>query len=204
MKRLNLKILISAIIFLPMISGASDQHLNRIKYNNPGLAVDLGVGLWPVLVPMDYDGDGDNDLVIAVTQDVPDGYIYFFENPDGKVKMPVFKPGIRIGKKRKQIMPSYVNGKPRVMIPAAELVDFKESKFQKTVSIYPTKNIHQTEGRIRGNQWGYCDYDGDGDQDLIVGIGDWVEYGSVFTHAKRGERPLRICLYYRHTFNLLP
>ena len=22
-----------------------------------------------------------------------------------------------------------------------------------------------------------CDYDGDGDQDLIVGVGDWSDYG---------------------------
>jgi predicted neuraminidase len=32
--------------------------LERLKYNNPGLVVDLGVGLWAWPLPMDVDGDG--------------------------------------------------------------------------------------------------------------------------------------------------
>src|SRR5690606_8012075 len=31
--------------------------------------------------------------------------------------------------------------------------------------------------KIRANQWKYCDYDGDGALDLIIGIGDWNDYG---------------------------
>jgi len=173
----NMRTVLFAAVFLLIGSLASSEHLKRMRYNNPGLVVDLGVGLWPVPVPMDYDEDGDNDLIVVVTQDVPDGYIYFFENPEGKVQMPVFKPGIRLAKKYKQIFSTYVNGKPRLMSPAAKLVDFKKLNFQKTVKVYPSERIHSSEGRIRGNQWGYCDYDGDGDQDLVVGIGDWTDYG---------------------------
>ena len=39
--------------------------LTRLKYNNPGLVVDLGVGLWAWPMPMDHDGDGDIDLLVA-------------------------------------------------------------------------------------------------------------------------------------------
>ncbi|MFH1884232.1 MAG: hypothetical protein ABIL62_16160 [Planctomycetota bacterium] len=34
------------------------KSIERVKYNNPGLIVDLGVGLWAWPLPMDYDSDG--------------------------------------------------------------------------------------------------------------------------------------------------
>ncbi|MBT6641696.1 MAG: hypothetical protein HOB45_01025, partial [Planctomycetaceae bacterium] len=40
---------------------AEDWELQPLKYNNPGLVVDLGVGLWAWPLPMEYDGDGDLD-----------------------------------------------------------------------------------------------------------------------------------------------
>ena len=39
--------------------------LDRLRYNNPGLVVDLGVGLWAWPVPCDADGDGDFDLIVV-------------------------------------------------------------------------------------------------------------------------------------------
>ncbi|MHC4623997.1 MAG: FG-GAP-like repeat-containing protein [Planctomycetota bacterium] len=152
--------------------------LERVKYNNPGLKVDLGVGLWAWPLPMDYDDDGDYDLVVSCP-DKPYNGTYFFENTEGNVKMPTFKPGVRIGKGYKHAQVSNVDAKPRVLIPAKELVNFRSpgSDFEKTVDIYPTDRIHKAKGRIRARQWKYCDYDGDGDADLIAGIADWTEYG---------------------------
>ena len=37
--------------------GAAAPQLERLKYNHPGLVVDLGVGLWAWPLPMDFDGD---------------------------------------------------------------------------------------------------------------------------------------------------
>ncbi len=51
--------------------------LQRMKYNHPGLAVDLGVGLWGWPLPIDYDRDGDLDLVVSCS-DVPYNGTYFF------------------------------------------------------------------------------------------------------------------------------
>src|SRR6478752_3151248 len=79
---------------------AHGQDLERLKYNNPGLVVDLGVGLWAWPLPMDFDGDGDLDLVVNCP-DKPYNGTYFFENTSGdtaKNKFPVFKPGRRISK----------------------------------------------------------------------------------------------------------
>ena len=72
----------------------SAGDLERLRYNNPGLTVDLGVGLWAWPMPMDWDNDGDLDLVI-VSGGKPYEGTWFFENPGGS-KTPVFKPGVRV------------------------------------------------------------------------------------------------------------
>ncbi|MHC4657919.1 MAG: hypothetical protein ACYS83_01915 [Planctomycetota bacterium] len=158
--------------------GFGTLGLERVKYNNPGLDVDLGIGLWAWPLPMDYDADGDYDLVVSCS-DKPYNGTYFFENPGGNVKMPVFKPAVRIGKGFKNVQVCHVNGKARVLIPGWELIHFrhKNTKFESKMQIFPTGTIHKAKGRVRANQWKYCDYDSDGVLDLIVGVGDWTDYG---------------------------
>jgi len=151
--------------------------LERVKYNNAGLVVDLGVGLWAWPLPMDYDGDGDYDMVVSCP-DKPYNGTYFFENTSGNVRMPVFRPGIRIGRGYKYSQVCYVDAMPRVLIPGKELVNFRSGhNFEKTIPIYSTDRIHKAKGRIRARQWKYCDYDGDGNLDLLAGIADWTDYG---------------------------
>jgi len=167
------------IIFLvSVISAGSGTTLERIKYNNPGLIVDLGVGLWAWPLPIDYDNDGDYDMVVSCS-DKPYNGTYFFENTGGNIKMPLFKAAVQVGKGHKNIRPSYVNGRVHLLLPGREIMDFfeKENQFKKNRTIYPTTDVHTTEGRVRANQWQYCDYDGNGVMDLIVGVGDWSDYG---------------------------
>jgi hypothetical protein len=176
--------------------------LERIKYNNPGLIVDLGVGLWAWPLPMDYDGDGDYDIVVSCP-DKPYNGTYFFENASGNMKMPVFKPAVRVGAGHRNIRPSCVNGRVRLLLPAREIVDFREHEhqFKKTRTIHPSANVHTSEGRVRANQWQYCDYDGDGAADLIVGVGDWADYGwdNAFDDRGRWTRgPLHGYVYLIH------
>ncbi len=167
---------LAAALTLVGCSGGQSEKLvfHRIKYNNPGLVVDLGVGLWAWPLPMDWDGDGDYDLVVSC-RDKPYNGVYFFENTEGDVRFPTFKPGVRLASGIRNIQISYVAGVPRLLTPAEELVDFKRTHFSKRKQIYPRKEL--IEGKIRANQWKYVDYDGDGDQDLLVGHGDWSEYG---------------------------
>ncbi|MHC4331033.1 MAG: hypothetical protein ACYSWW_23245 [Planctomycetota bacterium] len=67
------------IFFASALYNSCDAALERVKYNNPGLVVDLGVGLWAWPLPMDYDSDGDYDLVVCCP-DKPYNGTYFFEN----------------------------------------------------------------------------------------------------------------------------
>ncbi|SHF32262.1 Repeat domain-containing protein [Mariniphaga anaerophila] len=148
-----------------------------LKYNNPGLVVDLGVGLWGWPLPMDYDNDGDMDLVVSCP-DTPFNGTYFFENTLGKgEKMPVFAPPIKIEKGDKNIQVSYVNGAPIVTGRGVEYKDFLKKGLSEPVELFPIKQIESEFKKIRFSQWKYVDYDGDGDQDLIAGISDWGDYG---------------------------
>ena len=181
MKILSTTIIV--VLLLPIISVA--QQLQPLKYNNPGLVVDLGVGLWAWPVPCDADGDGDYDLLVACP-DKPSNGVWFFENTSGPTsanKFPVFKPAKRISHAVHYVMPSYIDGELRVLTPGFEHTDFIksgltqrsklsiESKFYKTVG-------PQTKGpKVRHNQWRYVDYDGDAHLDLVVGIEDWSYYG---------------------------
>jgi hypothetical protein len=170
------KLSIIAAALLAVVVARADE-LQPMKFNNPGLTVDLGVGLWAIPMPMDYDGDGDLDLVI-VSCGKPHNGTYFFENTQGKTKMPVFKPAVRIGAGRLNTQFSTVNGEPRVLRLGEEYVDFRKNKYDKRKKLdVDPKAIHAAEGRIRDNQWRYVDYDGDGAVDIIVGIGDWTDYG---------------------------
>jgi hypothetical protein len=159
-------------------------EFQRLKYRHPGLEVDLGVGLWALPLPMDHDGDGDYDLVV-VCPDVPYNGAWLFENPGGDAKTPVFKPGKRLDRGMQNVTISYVDGRPRVMSPGVEYVDFRHSSFGNPHKLPGVPVVHPT--KVRANQWKVADYDGDGALDVLVGVGDWTEYGWDDAFDRRGR-----------------
>lgn len=170
---LQLLVAAAATGLAPWADGAG---LERLRYRGDvgELSVDLGVGLWAWPLPMDYDRDGDDDLVVSCP-DVPFNGTYFFENPGGAAKLPRFKPPVRIGPGFHDIQPSDVEGDVRLLVPGHELIDFRENGLSAKRKIHAVENIHPT--KVRANQWRLVDYDGDGARDLVVGVGDWTEYG---------------------------
>ncbi|MEX2579313.1 MAG: exo-alpha-sialidase [Verrucomicrobiales bacterium] len=165
---------------LPLALAAEDDwKLQPLAYNHPGLAVDLGVGLWAWPMPMDYNGDGKTDLLVACP-DKPSNGVWFFENiGEPGEKQPLFKTGVRLGPAKQNMQISYVEGEPRILVPGFEHEDFRESKFEKPPRIYPESNVH--ENGVRANMWRYVDYTGNGVHDLVVGVGDWTDL--VWDHA---------------------
>jgi glycerophosphoryl diester phosphodiesterase len=181
------RILIIAAFVLTIVCVQCEKkaeiNLQRMEYNNPDLVVDLGVGLWAWPLPMDYDSDGDYDLLVACT-DKPYEGTWYFENRDGDVAMPVFEAGVRIGPAHRDFMPSYVDDEVLFLSRNKKIVDVSTGE---SAEIYPVEKIHNPDGRTRANQWRYCDYDANGALDLIVGVGDWTEYGWDDAFNEKGE-----------------
>ncbi len=183
--KFRLSLLLTALVSTcPYATAAESIPLERLHYNNPGLVVDLGVGLWAWPLPMDFDGDGDLDLVVSCP-DKPYNGTYFFENPGGDAKMPVFKPGKRISKGMTNARISYVDGKPQVLTPGVHYPDFLKTGLDKGVKLPLGSNIHPN--KVRANEWHYADLNGDGNQDLIVGVGDWTNYGWDNAYDENGH-----------------
>ena len=186
---------LAAFLVALAAAGAPGGALQRLKYNHPGLVVDLGVGLWAWPLPVDFDGDGDLDLVVSCP-DAPYNGTYLFENPDG-AKLPVFKPARKIGPGLSNIRISHVDGRPRLLVPGAELPGFLKGDLKTRRKLHE-KSVFHGGGRVRANQWQLVDFDGDGDQDLVVGHGFWGDYGwdNAFDDAGRWTRgPLHGYIY---------
>ncbi|MBC8113095.1 MAG: exo-alpha-sialidase [Candidatus Saccharimonas sp.] len=168
------------------------SSLERLKHNNPGLIVDLGVGLWAWPVPCDADGDGDFDLIVSCP-DKPYNGAYLFENPGGgqngrNEKFPVFKPARRLSAGQFNVTPSYVDGRLIVTTPGNVHPDFltvgldkpqKLSLLADPIGKNPDWFKPHKPGvyKLRHNQWKFVDYDGDKALDLVVALENWSEYG---------------------------
>jgi hypothetical protein len=161
---MNLYYFILIAAFLSMDSPESV----RLPYNNPGLVTDLGVGLWANPIPVDWDHDGDSDLLVS-TSDKPSNGLYYFENEGNQV----FSPGRWVAEGKRQMTVSWPGGKMVVCTPGTVYQDFREELYNKPESIPFKQKFHSG----RANQWKYADYNGDGVLDLIIGVSDWREYG---------------------------
>ena len=189
----RLMVSLSISILVAHIQAADPQwKLQPLPYNNPELTVDLGVGLWAYPLPLDYDDDGDLDLLVSCP-DKPSNGLYYFENPsqDPTIKMPTFKPGIRVGPGQSYMMLSMVNNEPVILTPAREYrrdPTTKKFDFNQPQRIdAPSNPNNQPNGRTRANMWRYADYDGDGDHDIIIGSGDWTDYGWDHAYDNHGQ-----------------
>ena len=191
------KILFSSLLGLfALIAFAEEEdRLQPIVHHAPDATVDLAVGLWGLPVPCDKNGDGLTDLVV-VAAGMPKK-IFYFENTgkrDPKTGAELFKKGEVLSDSHNDITPSYLpDGSMRVLGVRGKSLyyypEFLNYGIEDRIKLpfNPQKDAHKTDGRIRGNQWSYVDYDGDGKLDLIAGIGDWTDYGWDNAYNKEGK-----------------
>ncbi len=184
-----------ALAVLPGAALAAEDFV-RLAYNDAGIA-DLGVGLWAWPSAMDWDGDGDLDLVVS-TPCVPSPGTWFFENPGkgSKDRFPVFNAGVLIGPGFGNIATSYVQKKPVVLRPGvANWNPFAAWKAATPLKGLPA-NVHSA--KVRGNVWRLVDWDGDGREDVLVGVEDYTAYGWDNAYAPDGtwkKGPIRGFVY---------
>ena len=197
------------------LAPVDDASLRPLRYNDPALVVDLGVGLWAWPVPWDVDGDGDTDLLVSCP-DKPSNGVWLFENTAGPgVELPVFAPGRRLGPTQHYVTPSYVRGADgrvalRVLRTNTEWPDFvrtglapgREQALALPVTAHTTLIGTQPKGqRIRHNVWKYVDVDGDGALDIVQAAEDWSDYGWDDGYDAEGRwvhGPLHGVLYVLH------
>ena len=178
--RIKIFVTLFSAVFAVSLSYASAPApcgCSVLKYNNPDLTVDLGVGLWGIPIPTDYNGDGLTDLIVSCP-DRPYRGLYLFINI-GTAKKPLFDRAVRISNKGlNNIKLSQVDGVSYVLSNETEHIDFFERPYaRKAEIVYEGARLNEGYKRSRSNMWSYVDWDGDGDKDIIVGIDTWDDYG---------------------------
>ena len=186
-------------------AGRPRDELPRLPQNNPGLVVDLGVGLWAWPLPMDYNQDGSMDLVVVCTG-VPSNGIWYFENSgqvDPATGLALFNPATYLGsantgRPRQDAQVSFVDGKPVVTTPGTVHPEFKTAGFTRGTKLVENFEIKPGPGSVRTRQWRFVDYDGDKLVDLVVGIQYGGDHGRANNYDSSGQwkgGPLRGYVY---------
>lgn len=148
-----------------------------IKYNND-ITTGLGVGLWGIPIPVDFDSDGVNDLLVSCP-DRPYKGIYYFRNT-GTNAEPLFEKAQKVyAKGPNNIRVSGMPGKQQVLANGVMYKDFLKGKYlDNPVKIkYKGEKLGKDFKKSRSNMWNLVDWDADGDEDIIVGIDTWDDYG---------------------------
>ena len=182
-KRVALLSLILSVIF--DISGYSQKDKCPIQYNQD-IWTDLGVGLWAIPIPADYDGDGLKDLVVSAP-DWPYRGLYYFRNI-GTAAHPLFDKAVKLSDTGKNnIRYSDVEGGV-VMAPGVMYRNYLDNLYNSPEEIsYEGERIDAGMKNVRSNMWSFVDWDDDGDSDIVIGIGIWDDYGWDNAFDKRGR-----------------
>ena len=151
---------------MPVFVGAGDM----LAYGRYGVTADLGVGLWATAMPIDWDDDGDWDLLYSC-QDKPQGGVYLYIQEAKNV----FRQVKRLADGVWYCALADMNGDGEEDLLGGE--QWWESVRDPAGWTRHDGPFKKPEGRIRAFLSRQVDWDGDGLLDLILAAGDWEEYG---------------------------
>ena len=182
MKNANLFLSVLLVCFVPVFSvfGQTPEkpHFKLMPFNTEGTTY-MKAALCSSAVVGDFDGDGDDDVYLTAGGGTDMKGAWFFENvtPAGAKSAPTaFKPRTRRGHCGEfGIRCELADGTFAVVSQNSVNYDFlKDPTAFKPLAPNLPVNLHF--GNVRANYWRLKDFDGDGHDDIIVGVGDWREY----------------------------
>ncbi len=146
-------------------------QFKRMKFNNPGLEVPVGVGLTCCPLVLDYDGDGKTDLLLSC-ECRRWNTTHFFRNLGRAGESdPVFAKGVKVGPSGRNPVYTSFNGIPLAQAGRTAYFDFTNNVFLKAKTItFPDVSRGR---RINEMTFTYRDYDGDGRDELVVAADVW-------------------------------
>ena len=146
------------ILLLGSALAAEPPSFERMNFNNPGLEVDLSLGIWPHASVYDSDGDGRLDLFLRASG----------APMEGSKRTPLCRV-------YRDFMGSVPSGEdvPRTMWDAPAKNDGRPHPRLVRWDEVPHPRKGENRARYR------VDLDGDGLEDCVVAVSDWHNYGKV-------------------------
>gem|GEM_PF-825889 len=169
------------------VNSATD--FERLEYRSPG-AMDITAGLIGIVYVLDFDGDGDKDLIVSSGGVPAMQGTWFFENPtplEKKENLPIFKAPVRLGDGYwNSSVQALADGSVVATLPGAYTFTFKERGFR-DMKAFNGLSPSIRDNPVRCNLWRLADFDGDGRDDLFISTGDWRQYGWQNAFDSRGN-----------------
>ena len=171
--------LIICFITTLLITSANGKsvHFLPLRHESPDLIVDLGVGLWGQPLPLDYDGDGQVDLLIGWERRAPGINLYKRISNDSKAI--IFDAGRRVSDYSRGLglQSSFSNGRWWVTSENGNLYpDFTKTGIENPVKLLKSYSHVNRINKV----WRYYDFDTDGIPDLMVSAKIFNSRSSAF------------------------
>ena len=163
----------------PAMVGTGDA----ITYGRLGVKAKLSVGLWAHPTAIDFDGDGNLDLVVSCASGSYSG-IFLFRNL-GTNEKPLFDREEWLAKGRPGLVAADFNGDG-----AMDLVvngGYYSNVRKNGLSVFVPVKLPRSYWIGRDDYWYPVDWDGDGKIDVLAGVSDWRDYGWDDAFNAKGE-----------------